>query len=118
MLHREDAALAAMQGILAGNEVSVEYAALILGIPVEAYNPLVHWPQYIANRSWAMADALVEQQYKPRYVPPELPVGTDAPPVEPVEGMLMRDKDTGDLKEYWDGKWQQPRFNGGVSNDD
>lgn len=104
MLYREDAALAAMQGILAGNEVSVEYAALILGIPVEAYNPLVHWPQYIANRAWAMADALVEHQY-------DRVIG-------PVEGAIRRNKDTGNLEEYFDGDWKTPRFNGGVSNDD
>lgn len=63
---RDAVAAAAMQGILAGGEVSIQFASLVLGIAPEEYNPVVHWPQYIANRAYAMADALMEEGNKPR----------------------------------------------------
>lgn len=51
----------AMQGILAGSEVSAEFAAICLGIDIAEYNPIVHWPQYIAKRAVAMSDALIKE---------------------------------------------------------
>lgn len=107
MTLREYFASNAMKGILAGDEVSVEFAAMTIGIPVEAYNPLVHWQQYIAKRAVAMADALLTEIENTAYEAPEVPVGTDEPrPIQPVEGMLRPiNEETGEVERFTNGEW-------------
>jgi len=97
---REYFAVEAMKGLLSGNEVSVEFAAMTLGIPVKQYNPLVHWVQYIAKRAVAHADALFDRLDAPEPAEsliPEETIATPSPteaarPIEPVEGMYQQDE--------------------------
>lgn len=99
---REYAAIEAMKGILAGNEVSIEFAAMTLGIPVDQYNPLVHWVQYIAKRAADHADALLGHLENPITIPTPTEA---ASPIQPVEGMYQQDE-TGETYRFTDGEWQ------------
>lgn len=106
---REYFAADAMKGILAGAEVSVEFAAFTLGIPVEAYNPLIHWQQYISKRAVQQADALLAELENTAYEAPEteMPVATEgARPTNPVEGQYKQDSITGEVSQFTNGEWQ------------
>lgn len=57
-IDRDAAALGAMQGLIAGQEPSLQFAAKIVGVKPEAYDAPTHWPQYVAIMAYKFADAM------------------------------------------------------------
>lgn len=55
---RNEAAIKAMEGLIAGQEPSLQFAAKIVGVKPEAYNAVEHWPIYVAKMAFKFADAL------------------------------------------------------------
>lgn len=60
---RQEFAARAMQGFLSGNGlegISVKDASRFLGIEESDWEPETHWPLFVAKKSVAHADALLE----------------------------------------------------------
>ena len=57
-IDREEAALKAMEGLISGQEPSLQFAAKIVGVKPEAYDATTHWPQYVAIMAFKFADAM------------------------------------------------------------
>ena len=54
----------AMQGLLAGIEPSLAFAAKVVNVKPEAYTAELHWPKYVAKMSYAMAKAMKAESIK------------------------------------------------------
>lgn len=61
---RDYAAIKAMQIVAANDESTIEDVCKAIGIKVDNYRWQEHWPAYVAQRAYVMADAMLAERNK------------------------------------------------------